>query len=98
MLQSIQESANFVSVDFVFFFSLSLDLALIEWPGPTLHQFETARPGKLPFTVPCQFRHLFRTYFDARFCFDFSLRSLAKTGIKEVSTEYFEGLNKLKGL
>ena len=43
-----------MSVDFVFFFalSLSLDLASIEWPGPTLHQFETARPGKLSFTVP----------------------------------------------
>ena len=88
MLQSIQESGNFVSVDFVFF--LSLDLALIEWPGATLHQFETARPG---IALYCT-----RVNFDTRFCFDFSLRGLAETGIKEVSTEYFEGLNQLSSL
>ena len=35
-----------------FRFFVSLDLALIEWPGLTLHQFETAQPGKLPFPVP----------------------------------------------
>ena len=51
MLQRFQEFGNFVSVAFVFF-SLSLDLASIEWPGPTLHHFETTRPGKLPFTIP----------------------------------------------
>lgn len=50
MLQKIQEIENLVSVDFIFF--LWIDLASIEFPRPTLHQFETARPGKLPFTAP----------------------------------------------
>ena len=45
-----------------------------------------------------QLNKVIKFYFHARFCFDFSLRNLAKTGIKEVSTEYFKGLNKLSSL
>ena len=45
-----------------------------------------------------QLNEVIKCYFDARFCFDFSLRNLAKTGIKEVSTEYFKGLKKLSSL